>query len=82
MFKRVVIGILWTYAAYTAWKLGAGLLGLPQALDLVAMVASATLGGVIGMNLFGSPWQQKRRIAQIPDRAVPNDGIGAPKSHG
>src|SRR6185295_5449094 len=32
MVKRAVIGILWTYAAYTGWKLGAGLLDLPQAL--------------------------------------------------
>jgi len=75
MLKRAVIGILWTYAAYTGWKLSAGLLGLPQALDLVAMVASATLGGVIGLRAW-TAWLPKRRIARIPDRAVPADRSG------
>ena len=72
MVKRAVIGILWTYAAYTGWKLGAGLLDLPQALDLAAMVAAAILGGVIGLR-SGTTWQPSRRIATIPDRAVPAD---------
>jgi len=72
MLKRAVIGILWTYAAYTGWKLGAGLLGLPQALDLVAMVAAATLGGVMGLRSW-TTGQPIRRIANIPERAVPAD---------
>jgi len=72
MVKRAVIGILWTYAAYTGWKLGAGLLGLPQALDLLAMVGAAALGGVIGLRSW-TTGQPTRRIANIPDRAVPAD---------
>jgi hypothetical protein len=78
MLKRAVIGILWTYAAYTGWKLGAGLLGLPQALDLVAMLASATLGGVIGLRSW-TAWQPTRRIAHIPDRAVSAEKPVLPK---
>jgi len=72
MVKRAVIGILWTYAAYTGWKLGAGLLNLPQVLDLAAMVGAAILGGVIGLRSW-STWQPTRRIANIPDRAVAAD---------
>jgi hypothetical protein len=78
MLKRAVTGILWTYAAYTGWKLGAGLLDLPQYLDLVAMVASATLGGVMAWRMVPTTGEPNRRIARIPHRAVPGEGA-APK---
>jgi len=81
MLKRAVVGILWTYAAYAGWKLGAGLLGLPQALDLVAMVAAATLGGIMGLRSW-TAWQPIRRIANIPDRAAPADHQVLPNRHG
>jgi hypothetical protein len=81
MLKRAVIGILWAFAAYSGWKLGAGLMGLPPYLDLFAIVASATLGAVVGLYVRPATTGQ-RRIARIEDRAMPSDGVAAPKAQG
>jgi hypothetical protein len=79
MLKRAIIGMFWTYAAYGVWKIGADVLGLPQHLDLVAMVASAMLGAVMGLHpIRSAPWP-KRRVARIPDRVIPGDGISVPR---
>ena len=77
MVKRVFVGFLWTFALYSGWKLGAGLLGAPQYLDLVAMVASASIGSVVAWRWITTAGPQ-RRVARIPDRAVPATGAIAP----
>ena len=82
MVKRAVIGILWTYAAYGGWKLGAEILALPQYLDLLAMVASATLGSVMGLRVGRRMRVETRRIARIPERAIPADGVLGPNPQG
>ena len=76
MIKRTIVGFLWTFAVYAGWKLGAGILGAPQYLDLLAMVASATLGGVIGWRSVPRLGPQ-RRVARIPDRTMPPSGAAA-----
>jgi hypothetical protein len=72
MLKRTGIGVLWTFALYAGWKLGAGILGAPQYLDLLAMVASASIGGVVAWRSVPSSPRPSRRIARIPDPALPD----------
>ena len=77
MLKRAVIGILWAYATYAGWKLNAGIFELSQSLDSIALIVSVMLGGLIAINPLSSHWQPRRRIARIPDRAIPVDGVSA-----
>lgn len=82
MLKRAVIGILWAWATYTAWRVTAGIFELSQSLDVIALTVSLMLGGVIAINPLSSAWQPRRRIAQIPDPVLPADGVAATDRRG
>ena len=77
MLKRAIIGILWAWATYTAWRVTAGIFELSLSLDGIALIVALMLGAVIAINPLSSAWQPKRRIVQIPDPTAPADGIAA-----
>jgi hypothetical protein len=82
MLKRAVIGILWAYATYTGWKVSAGIFELAQSLDALALIVSLMLGAVVAINPFSAAWQPRRRIARVPDPAVPGESVPAPDHRG
>jgi hypothetical protein len=73
MGKRILTGVFWFLAFAYFFQFAGAMYGFPTALGTVLALG---IGVIMTVAPFGALWkpQPTRRIARIPDRAVPGDG--------
>ena len=73
MLKRVLTGIFWFLAFGYMFQFAGAMYGFPPALGTVLALG---IGAFMGIDPFGVLWKRPaaRRIATIPDAALPADG--------
>jgi len=80
MQKRILAGVFWFLAFGYFFQFAGALYGFPPTLGTVVALAVAVFMSVDPLRVL---WKRPtaRRIARIPDRAVPGDGqhVGARK---
>ena len=71
MAKRIVAGIFWFLAIGYFWSFAGAMWGFPPAVGTVVALSVALF---IGFDPLGVLWKRQptRRIARIPDPAVPD----------
>jgi hypothetical protein len=73
MGKRIVAGVFWFLAVAYFFQFAGAMYGIPPAIGTVVALGVAVF---MSVDPLGVLWkrQPKRRIARIPDPAVPTDG--------
>ena len=73
MAKRIVAGVFWFLAVGYFWNFAGAMWGFPPMLGSVLALAVALF---VGIDPLGVIWKRQptRRIARIPDPAVPAEG--------
>jgi len=71
MTKRIVAGTFWFLAIGYFWNFAGAMWGFPPAVGTVVALSVALF---VGFDPFGVLWKRQpmRRIARIPDQAVPD----------
>jgi hypothetical protein len=73
MLKRTVAGIFWFLSFAYLFQFADAMYGFPPALGMILALA---IGVFMGIDPMGVLWKRKpiRRIATIPEAALPADG--------
>ena len=73
MSKRIVAGVFWFLAIGYFWNFAGAMWGFPPAIGTVVALSVALF---VGLDPLGVLWKRQptRRIARIPDPAMPSDG--------